>query len=148
MRKAKSVLGLIREQRNEALESWVRSKDACPVREGAEGKGPEVVPRRRPTSLQARFGGGPSEKARRKTWDLAGGLPNEANEVAYTIGLIPNPVLEAYAAPLLAEAQTQSQAQAGIKVRLAGEVQHQAGSWPSERRVVFKAEALAEGPNT
>ena len=40
----------IRAQRNEALESWVRSKDACPVREGAEGKGPEVVPRRRPTS--------------------------------------------------------------------------------------------------
>ena len=57
MRKAKSVLGLIREQRNEALESWVRSKDACPVREGAEGKGPEVVPRRRPTSQPVRFEG-------------------------------------------------------------------------------------------
>ena len=55
MREAKSVLGLIREQRNEALESWVRSKDACPVREGAEGKGPEVVPRRRPTSPHVRF---------------------------------------------------------------------------------------------
>jgi hypothetical protein len=72
----------------------------------------------------------------------------EANGVAYTIGLIPNPVLEAYAAPLLAEAQARSQAQAGTKVRLAGEVQHQAGSWPVPRRVVFKAEALAEGPNT
>src|SRR5205085_10474005 len=60
----------------------------------------------------------------------------EANQVAYTIGLIPNPVLEAYASPLLAEAQAQSQAQGGTKVRLAGAVQHQAGSWPSERRVV------------
>jgi hypothetical protein len=72
----------------------------------------------------------------------------EANGVDYTIGLIPNPVLERYAAPLLAEAQAQSQAQGGVKVRLAGEVQHQAGSWPVERRVVFKAEALADGPNT
>jgi hypothetical protein len=72
----------------------------------------------------------------------------EANQVSYTIGLIPNPVLESYAAPLLAEAQAQSRAQGGSKVRLAGEVQHQAGSWPMPRRVVFKAEALAEGPNT
>jgi hypothetical protein len=72
----------------------------------------------------------------------------EANQVGCTIGLIPNPVLAAYAAPLLAEAQAQSPAQAGSKVRLAGEAQHQAGSWPLERRVVFKAEALAEGPNT
>src|SRR5207302_11230324 len=72
----------------------------------------------------------------------------EANAVGYTIGLIPNPVLKTYAAPLLAEAQAQSRAQGGLKVRLAGAVQHQAGSWPLERRVVFKAEVLAEGPNT
>jgi Transposase DDE domain group 1 len=72
----------------------------------------------------------------------------EANGVSYTIGLIPNPVLEAYAAPLLAAAQAQSQAQGGAKVRLAGEARHQAGSWPVARRVVFKAEALAAGPNT
>jgi hypothetical protein len=72
----------------------------------------------------------------------------EANRVSYTIGLIPNSVLETYAAPLLAEAQAQSQALGGAKVRLAGEVRHQAGSWPSARRVVFKAEALAAGPNT
>jgi hypothetical protein len=51
----------------------------------------------------------------------------EVNQVGCTIGLIPNPVLEAYAAPLLAEAQAQSPAQAGSKVRLAGEAQHQAG---------------------
>ena len=72
----------------------------------------------------------------------------EANQVSYTLGLIPNPVLEAYAAPLLAEAQAQSRAQGGAKVRLAGEVQHQAGTWPIQRRAVFKAEALAQGPNT
>lgn len=72
----------------------------------------------------------------------------EAVGVDYTIGLIPNPALERLAAPLLAEAQTQSAAQDGAKVRLAGEAPYQAGSWPRPRRVVFKAEALAKGPNT
>src|SRR3954452_19260956 len=72
----------------------------------------------------------------------------EANGVGYTIGLIPNPVLEARAAPLLAEAQAQSAAQDGAKVRLAGETSYQAGSWPAPRRVVFKAEILQKGPNT
>jgi Transposase DDE domain group 1 len=72
----------------------------------------------------------------------------EANAVDYTIGLIPTKPLEAIAAPLLAEAQAQSAAQAGAKVRLAGETRYQAGSWPYARRVVYKAEALALGPNT
>ena len=72
----------------------------------------------------------------------------EAEGVAYTIGLIPNPVLEAIAAPLLAEARGQSAAQAGAKVRLAGDTLYQAGSWAHPRRVVFKAEILAKGPNT
>jgi hypothetical protein len=72
----------------------------------------------------------------------------EANGVNYTIGLIPSKPLEAIAAPLLAEAQAQSAAQDGIKVRLAGETRYQAGSWPYARRVVYKAEALALGPNT
>ena len=72
----------------------------------------------------------------------------EANAVAYTIGLIPNDVLEARAAPLLAEAQAQSDAQDGAKVRLAGETAYQAGSWPTPRRVVFKTEILEKGPNT
>jgi hypothetical protein len=67
--------------------------------------------------------------------------------IAYTIGLVPNPKLEALAAPLLATAQAQ-QAATGAKVRLAGETAYQAKSWPSPRRVVYKAEALAEGPNT
>ena len=72
----------------------------------------------------------------------------EANAVDYTIGLIPNDILEARAAPLLAEAQAQSDAQDGAKVRLAGATSYQAGSWPVSRRVVFKAEILAKGPNT
>jgi len=33
-------------------------------------------------------------------------------------------------------------------VRLVDELTYQAGSWPHERRVVVKAEALAKGPNT
>jgi hypothetical protein len=72
----------------------------------------------------------------------------EAQRVSYTIGLIPNPRLEALAAPLLAEARAHSAALAGAKVRLVGETTYQAGSWPVARRVVFKAEALAKGPNT
>ena len=72
----------------------------------------------------------------------------ETYGVDYTIGLIPNPTLEALAAPLLAEAQAQSQALGGAKVRLAGAARYQAGSWLVERRVVFKAEVLTKGPNT
>jgi hypothetical protein len=71
----------------------------------------------------------------------------EQEGVAYTIGLVPNPKLEAAAAPLLARAQAQ-QAATGAKVRLAGETAYQAKSWPRPRRVVYKAEALAAGPNT
>ncbi|MGH2371192.1 MAG: IS1380 family transposase, partial [Chloroflexota bacterium] len=66
--------------------------------------------------------------------------------VAYTIGMAPNPRLTALAAPLLAEAQRQ-QAETGEKVRLAGETPYQADSWVRPRRVVYKAEALAKGPN-
>lgn len=72
----------------------------------------------------------------------------EANALAYTIGLIPNARLEALAAPLLARAQAQSAAQEGAKVRLVEAAAYQAGSWPHPRRVVFKAEVLAKGPNT
>ena len=71
----------------------------------------------------------------------------EAEDIGYTIGLVPNSRLEALATPLLAEAQRQA-APTGTKVRLAGEAQYQAGSWPHARRVVYKAEVLAEGPNT
>ena len=72
----------------------------------------------------------------------------EANAVTYTIGLIPNPVLEPLAAPLLADARARSAEQGGTKVRLAGEDRYQAKTWPHSRRVIFKAEVLAKGPNT
>jgi hypothetical protein len=71
----------------------------------------------------------------------------EQEQLTYTIGLVPNPRLEALAAPLLAEAVRQQTA-TGAKVRLAGQARYQAASWPHPRRVVFKAEALAKGPNT
>jgi hypothetical protein len=72
----------------------------------------------------------------------------EANVIDYTIGLIPNPVLERLAAPLLETARAQSVEQGGAKVRLADEARYQADSWPHARRVVFKAEILLKGPNT
>jgi hypothetical protein len=72
----------------------------------------------------------------------------EASGVTDTLGLIPNPRLEALAAPLLAAARAQSAAQEGAKVRLAGEARYQAASWPHPRRVVYKAEILEKGPNT
>jgi hypothetical protein len=72
----------------------------------------------------------------------------EAETVAYTIGLIPNPRLETLAAPLLAEAERRRADEGAEKIRLAGEATYQAGSWPAARRVVFKAEALERGPNT
>jgi Transposase DDE domain group 1 len=71
----------------------------------------------------------------------------EAEGIAYTIGLPTNARLQAVAAPLLAEAQRQHQ-HTGEKVRLAGETAYAADSWPRARRVVYKAEALAKGPNT
>lgn len=72
----------------------------------------------------------------------------EREGIGYTIGLVPNPRLEALAADHLAEAQRQQAETAAAKVRLASEARYQAGSWDRERRVVYKAEALAKGPNT
>lgn len=71
----------------------------------------------------------------------------EANDIIYTIGLTPNSRLEALADPLRETALAQA-AETGEKVRLIGETPYQAGSWDVERRVVYKAEALAKGPNT
>jgi hypothetical protein len=71
----------------------------------------------------------------------------EAERVVYTIGLAPNARLEALAAPLLAEAERRH-AETGAQVRLAGEAEYQAKTWPRPRRVVFKAEVLEQGPNT
>jgi hypothetical protein len=72
----------------------------------------------------------------------------EQHQVTYTIGLIPNRRLAVIAAPLLSQALAQSAAEGGAKVRLAGETAYQARTWPAPRRVVYKAEALAKGPNT
>jgi hypothetical protein len=72
----------------------------------------------------------------------------EAERITYTIGLVPNARLEALAAPLLAGAQRQQAETGADKVRLAGEAEYRADSWSRSRRVVFKAEALAKGPNT
>jgi hypothetical protein len=72
----------------------------------------------------------------------------EAQDVTYRIGLIPNRRLEAIAAPLLTQAKAR-QAQTGEeKVRLVADTAYQAGTWSKARRVVYKAETLAEGPNT
>jgi hypothetical protein len=70
----------------------------------------------------------------------------EEQQIAYAIGLPTNSRLEAMAAALLEEA-TQEHAKTGEKVRLLGQGQYQAGSWDHERRVVYKAEVLAKGPN-
>jgi DDE family transposase len=72
----------------------------------------------------------------------------EAHAVTYPIGLIPNPALEALAAERLAQAQATSARFGGSKVRVADQARYQAASWPHSRRVVYKAEILAKGPNT
>jgi hypothetical protein len=84
--------------------------------------------------------------------DAGGAVPAiydfcEREKVGYTIGLMPNRRLEMLAAPLLAQAQQQRDETGAAKVRLIGETTYQAGSWPKERRVIIKAEALAKGPN-
>jgi len=71
----------------------------------------------------------------------------EREHVTYTIGLIPNSRLEQVAAPLLVAAQAQ-RAASGETARLVAATAYQAGSWPCARRVVYKAEALDQGPNT
>src|SRR5919201_96006 len=71
----------------------------------------------------------------------------EEQHIPYTIGLVSNERLEALAAPL-AEQAKQQRAQTGEKVRLLAAGPYQAGSWPHERRVVYKAEALDKGLNT
>ena len=71
----------------------------------------------------------------------------EREQVTYTIGLIPNSRLEKVAAPLLQQAQEQRDS-TGQKVRLLAETRYQAGTWDRDRRVVYKAETLDQGPNT
>ncbi len=74
----------------------------------------------------------------------------EREDLDYTVGLPSNARLARLAAPLLAEAQQRQAASADPAtptVRLAGATAYRADSWERERRVVYKAEALPEGPN-
>lgn len=71
----------------------------------------------------------------------------EAEGIDYTIALITNPRLEELAAPLLEEARKRYEVRQQ-KARLISEGRYQAGSWKSERRVVYKTEAMEEGTNT
>lgn len=71
----------------------------------------------------------------------------EAERITYAIGLGRNARLERAVADLQAEAERQSAAQDGAKVRLLGETMYQADSWPRPRRVVMKAEVLPKGTN-
>ena len=72
----------------------------------------------------------------------------EREQIAYTIGLVPNARLKRLAAPQVAAALAQQAAADGAKVRVLDEAVYQADSWPAPRRVVIKAEALAKGTNT
>jgi Transposase DDE domain group 1 len=71
----------------------------------------------------------------------------EREQIAYTIGLAGNARLAPLAQDLLAQAIAQQKATGVEKVRLAGEATYRARSWDTERRVVYKAEALVQGPN-
>jgi Transposase DDE domain group 1 len=71
----------------------------------------------------------------------------EQERITYTLGIATNPRLEAKATLLKIGAELQRKVSKAEKVRLAGETSYQAGSWDHPRRVVFKAESLAKGPN-
>ena len=60
--------------------------------------------------------------------------------------MAPNPRLRALAAPLV-DAVARHHQDTGAKVRLAGEAEDAAETWPQPRRVLFKAEALEKGGN-
>ena len=72
----------------------------------------------------------------------------EAEGIGYTIGLIPNPRLEALAESLLERAERESDERGGEKVRLVSDAAYRAGTWDRSRRVVYKAEATEKGTNT
>jgi hypothetical protein len=71
----------------------------------------------------------------------------EREGITYTIALGSNDRLKALAADLLAQAK-EHYTVTGEKARLLGEERYAAGTWDTERRVVYKAEWLKKGPNT
>ena len=72
----------------------------------------------------------------------------EAQGIRYTIALITNSRLQEMAASLLEEAKRRHEKQPERKVKLLSEGHYRAGSWDSQRRVVYKAEVMEEGTNT
>jgi hypothetical protein len=72
----------------------------------------------------------------------------EAQGIRYTIALITNSRLEEMAASLLQEAKRRYEQHRERKVKLLSEGHYRAGSWDSQRRVVYKAEVMEEGTNT
>jgi len=71
----------------------------------------------------------------------------EKNDVYYVFGLARNKVLERMAEPFMERAEHAFQ-QTGRKQRRFHEIRYAAGTWDCERRVIVKAEYLAQGPNT
>jgi Transposase DDE domain group 1 len=111
-------------------------------------RGAVAIPKRRVAALRARWPGVPIELRAASGFAVPAVYDRcEREGLAYTIGLVPHPRPEALAAPLLAEAIRQ-RAETGEEVRPAGEAAYRAAPGPRPRRVVFKAEALAKGPNT
>ena len=70
----------------------------------------------------------------------------EREGIPYAIALIPNTRLRPLADERLAEAKAEHE-RTGEKVRLFGEAPYAAESWTGARRVVYKTEWLAKGPN-
>lgn len=70
----------------------------------------------------------------------------EAEKVQYTIGLITNDRLRAYAEKAL-ERSRRKYLRTGTIHQLFGSVFHRAQSWSKRRRVIYKAEYLPEGGN-
>jgi hypothetical protein len=71
----------------------------------------------------------------------------DRHEVGYIIGLARNPVLERLAQPWRESARNQFAAN-GQKQRIFGELTYAAETWDKQRRVIVKAEYLAQGENT
>jgi hypothetical protein len=66
--------------------------------------------------------------------------------VFYVFGLARNPVLEAMAAPFMAQAEAAFE-RTRRKQRRFHEIRYAAKTWDHQRRVIVKAERLTEGPN-
>jgi Transposase DDE domain group 1 len=111
------------------------------------GRGIVAVLKRVVSAIRARFPGvviefrGDSGFAIRQLYDYL-----DAEHISYAIALIPNTRLRPLAEERLAEAKAEHE-RTGEKVRLFGEARYAADSWATERRVVYKTEWLAKGPN-